>query len=57
MRLVPLPGNECFGTDRQCQTFRLHGGNMQFPTSSAGCIVMPPNRTIIPIGEVIHVMP
>jgi RHS repeat-associated protein len=57
MRLKPLPGNDCFETGRDCDSFRLHGGNMINQTSSAGCIIMPPNRTIIPVGEVIHVIP
>ena len=54
-RLVPLEGNECEDTNRQCDTFRIHGNNAE-NDASEGCIVLPPNRTLIPPGEVIEVV-
>jgi hypothetical protein len=51
--LNPLPGNEC-GPPRDCSSFRAHGNNAQ-NDASQGCIVLPPNRTTIPPGEVVFV--
>jgi uncharacterized protein RhaS with RHS repeats len=51
--LTPLPGNEC-GPPRDCSSFRAHGNNAQ-NDASQGCIVLPPNRTTIPPGEVVFV--
>jgi RHS repeat-associated protein len=53
--LTPQPGNSCFGTGRNCSTFRMHGDNATH-TASHGCIIMPPNRTTIPVGETIRVI-
>jgi len=53
--LAPLPDNECFGTQRDCSSFRGHGNNAE-NDASTGCIVLPPNRTIPP-GEIIFVVP
>ncbi len=54
--LMPLEGNTCFETDRQCDTFRVHGNNSN-NDASQGCIILPPNRTNIPSGEVVEVVP
>jgi RHS repeat-associated protein len=56
MNLTPLPGNSCFDTDRDCNTFRLHGDNAT-GTASHGCIIMPPNRIDIPLDDTIWVEP
>ena len=54
--LVPLPDNQCFGTQRDCSTFRAHGDNAE-NDASTGCMVLPPNRTQIPAGEIVIVVP
>lgn len=55
MNLEPIGGGEnCFGTGRECQTFRMHGNNAA-NDASEGCLVLPPNRTIIPSGETVEV--
>jgi len=54
--LIPFGLNPCFGTQRDCNTFRIHGDNPQ-NDASTGCIVLPPNRTQIPPGEIITVVP
>jgi hypothetical protein len=54
-RLTPLPGNECEETGRDCTSFRMHGNNEE-NDASEGCIVLPPDRTIIPEGEIIEVV-
>ena len=54
MDIYPLPGNDCDGTGRNCNTFRIHGNNTR-NDASQGCIVMPPNRTKIPSGEILYV--
>lgn len=51
--LVPLLGNEC-GPPRDCSSFRAHGNDAD-NDASKGCIILPPNRTTIPSGEVIFV--
>jgi RHS repeat-associated protein len=56
IRLTPMPGNECGVTGRDCSSFRIHGNNAS-NDASHGCIVLPPNRTVIPPGEVIRVVP
>jgi RHS repeat-associated protein len=56
MNLNPLPGNECFNTNRDCNTFRMHGDNATH-TASHGCIILPPNRINIPLGDTIWVEP
>ena len=53
--LTPLNDNECFETERECDTFRAHGNNAR-NDASQGCIVLPPNRTQIPEGEIIEVI-
>lgn len=55
MNLYPLPGNDCLSTDRDCDSFRMHGNNAQ-NDASQGCIVLPPDRTLIPPGEVVYVI-
>lgn len=58
MVLIPQPGNTCFNTGRECNTFRMHGDSMRNPgEASEGCIVLPPTRTQIPKGEMIDVIP
>jgi RHS repeat-associated protein len=56
MNLTPLPDNSCFGTGRDCGSFRLHG-DKQFPhgDKSTGCIVLPPDRKKIHRDETIEV--
>jgi len=54
--MTPLPGNQCSNTPRDCDTFRSHGNNAQ-NDASHGCIILPPNRTQIPPGEVVDVVP
>lgn len=55
MNLDPLnPGGDCFGTGRECDTFRLHGNNAA-NDASEGCVVLPADRTIIPSGETVEV--
>ena len=39
MNLNPLPGNECFDTERNCKTFRMHGDNATH-TASEGWVAM-----------------
>lgn len=56
IRLSPLPGNECLKTTRDCDSFRIHGDNARHD-ASRGCVVLPPNRTIIPSGEIVEVIP
>ncbi|TFZ05534.1 hypothetical protein EZ313_02345 [Ramlibacter henchirensis] len=56
INLVPLPGNSCHGTGRDCDSFRAHGNN-RANDASRGCIILPPNRTQIPQGEIVEVMP
>jgi hypothetical protein len=56
--MSPLPGNTCFGTARDCDSFRGHGDNAdRNQSASQGCIVLPPNRTNIPTGETVDVVP
>jgi len=56
--LIPLEGNSCGETERNCDSFRAHGDNSAGNQSaSQGCIVLPPNRTIIPQGEIVDVIP
>ena len=55
MKLVPLAGNECYDTNRDCDTFRMHGDNT-IKDASKGCIVLPPDRTKIKRGEIIEVV-
>lgn len=58
MNLNPLPGNACFDTDRDCNSFRLHGDSTTHPgAASEGCIILPPNRIDIPLDEIIWVTP
>lgn len=54
--LEPLEGNSCPNTERNCGSFRAHGNNAT-NDASQGCIILPPNRTIIPRGEVVDVVP
>ncbi|WP_457625852.1 tlde1 domain-containing protein [Persephonella sp.] len=57
INLVPLPGNTCYNTQRECDTFRIHGDSLRNPgNASHGCIVLPPNRVIIPPGEILEVV-
>lgn len=56
MTLAPQPGNSCENTPRACNTFRAHGNN-RANDASEGCIILPPNRTEIPEGETIDVVP
>jgi RHS repeat-associated protein len=56
MNLNPLPGNACFDTDRDCNTFRMHGDNAT-GTASEGCIILPPDRINIPLNDTIWVEP
>jgi RHS repeat-associated protein len=53
--LTPLQGNECFDTERDCNSFRVHGNNAR-NDASLGCIILPPNRTQIPQGEIVDVV-
>jgi RHS repeat-associated protein len=53
--LTPLKNNDCFLTGRDCTSFRMHGNNTR-NDASKGCIVMPPDRTKIPIGEIVEVV-
>ncbi len=53
--LTPLSGNECLSSGRDCSSFRIHGNNRR-NDASHGCIVLPPNRTTIPPGEIIEVV-
>jgi len=53
--LIPLPGNSCFDTNRDCNSFRAHGDNSA-NDASEGCIILPPNRTTIPPGEIIRII-
>ncbi len=53
--LLPLSRNECEKTKRDCTSFRIHGNNAR-NDASQGCIVLPPDRTIIPSGEIIRVV-
>jgi RHS repeat-associated protein len=55
MRLDPLEGNECLEPPRDCGSFRIHGDNAT-NNASEGCIVLPPNRTRIPPGEILLVV-
>jgi len=55
MKLMPLRGNECFNTNRDCDTFRMHGDN-KYKDASQGCIVLPADRTKIKRGEIIEVV-
>lgn len=56
--LHPAPGQDpCLGKPRDCTTFRAHGANPWGSDKSLGCIILPPNRTSIPPGEVIFVVP
>jgi hypothetical protein len=55
MVVSPLDGNECIDTDRECDTFRLHGNNIE-DDASEGCIVLPLNRTDIRLNEIIEVI-
>jgi RHS repeat-associated protein len=56
---VTLPPGEdpCFGTPRKCDTFRIHGAKPWGSDKSIGCIILPANRTAIPPGEIIFVVP
>jgi hypothetical protein len=56
MNLNPLPGNACFDTDRDCNTFRMYGDNAT-GTASEGCIILPPNRINTPLDDTIWVEP
>ena len=53
--ILPLPGNDCESTERDCASFRIHGNNAR-NDASQGCIVLPPDRTAIPSGEIIRVI-
>ena len=53
--LTPTRTNTCPSTPRQCNTFRMHGNN-RTNDASEGCIILPPNRTQIPPGEVVFVV-
>jgi hypothetical protein len=53
--LTPMPGNSCPSTGRDCSSFRAHGNNAA-NDASHGCIILPPNRTNIPPGEIIRVI-
>jgi hypothetical protein len=55
IRLVPFGINPCFGTQRDCNSFRIHGAKTK--DASKGCIILSPNRTKIPPGEIITVVP
>ena len=55
IKLVPLAGNECYNTNRDCDTFRMHGDN-RIKDASKGCIVLPADRTKIKKGEIIEVV-
>jgi hypothetical protein len=55
MQLIPLPGNSCPATGRDCSSFRVHGNNAS-NDASHGCIILPPSRTTIPPGEIIRVI-
>ena len=61
INLLQLPGNTCFSTTRKCETtFRMHGDSTDPKhrgQASGGCIVMPANRTNIPLNETIGVVP
>lgn len=58
INLAPLTGNSCFQTKRQCSTFRIHGDSTRHPgAASLGCIVLPRNRTAIPMTELVQVVP
>ena len=46
--------NPCAGTERDCDTFRIHGNNAA-NDASHGCVVLPPNRTRIRPGETLVV--
>jgi hypothetical protein len=50
IELIPWPDNSCYDTGRECDTFKIHGNNAT-NDASAGCIILPPNRTVIPQGE------
>jgi RHS repeat-associated protein len=55
MRLHPRQNNTCV---RKCDTFRMHGDNKKRNNSaSSGCLILPPNRTEIPKGEILRVVP
>jgi RHS repeat-associated protein len=54
MNLTPLPGNSCFGSTHDCDTYRIHGDNASH-TASEGCIIQPPNRIDINLDETIWV--
>src|SRR5207253_10810058 len=55
MNLTPMPGNSCFATTRDCDTFRLHGDSTSHPgAASEGCIILPPNRIDIPLDDAIE---
>jgi hypothetical protein len=41
-------------TGRDPNSFRIHGNNSK-NDASQGCIILPPNRTNIPAGEVVNV--
>lgn len=52
--LLPEADNECHDTGRDCTSFRAHGDNAA-NDASTGCIILPPDRTAIPPGEIIVV--
>jgi hypothetical protein len=54
--LIPAPENTCRDTPRNCYSFYAHG-NDEEDDASRGCIVLPANRTQIPPGERIYVVP
>lgn len=44
------------GSGRDPNSFRIHGNNAS-NDASHGCVILPPNRTTIPFGEIINVGP
>ena len=56
VNLIPLAGNSCPNTGRDCTSFRAHGNNSR-NDASQGCIILPPNRTSTPLGETLDVIP
>jgi len=55
IRLTPLTNNQCFNTKRNRDSFRVHGDNKK-KDASKGCLILPPNRTLIPPGEILYVV-
>ncbi len=56
VRLKPLKGNQCFDTKRNCDTFLIHANNWKTNDASEGCMILPSDRTKIPVGEIIEVV-